>query len=89
MESRDLPDGVEATFGVGSSLSVKTLTLDPSEDPSATLLHGRHSSSGLAFTHPRAPDLAHSILRFASQNYYPKSRIPDPDPCHSGGLGQH
>jgi hypothetical protein len=34
------------------------------------------------------PDQAHPILRFALQNHYRKSRIPDPDPCLSGGLGQ-
>ena len=85
MESRDLPDGVEATFGVGTSLRVKTLTADPS----ATLLRKHHSSIGTTLTPLGAPDRAHSILRFASQNYYPKSRIPDPDPCLSGGLGQH
>ena len=82
MESRDLPEVVKATFGVGSPLSVKLLTSD-------TLLHKTHSPSWPAFSSTSAPLSAHSILRFASQNYYPKSRIPDPDPCLTGGLGQH
>ena len=81
MESRDLPEVVKATFGVGSPLSVKLLT-------SATLLQEEHSSFCPSFNSTSAPIRAHSILRFASQNYYPKSRIPDPDPCLSGGLGQ-
>ncbi len=81
MEIRDLPGAVEATFGVGCSLGVKLLT-------SATLLQEEHNKSCPVFTSTSAPVQAHSILRFASQNYYSKSRIPDPDPCLTGGLGQ-
>ena len=84
MESRDLPELVKATFGGRPQLSVKTLT----SDAFATLLHEQHSLYWPVSKQLRAPDLAHSILRFASQNYYCKSRIPDPDPCLSGGLGQ-
>jgi hypothetical protein len=84
MESRNLPDAVEATFGIRSRLSVKTLT----PDISATLLHTQHSLSWPVFAHPRVLDLPHSILRFVSQNYYSKSRIPEPDPSLTGGLGQ-
>lgn len=84
MESQNLPDAVEATFGVRSRLSVKTLT----SDISATLLLKQYSLHWPVFAHPRALDLPHSILRFASQNYYSKSQIPDPDPSLSGGLGQ-
>ena len=84
MESRDLPELVKATFGGRNQLSVKTLT----PDPFATLLREQHNLYWPASRHFRAPDLAHSILRFASQNYYCKSRIPDPDPSLSGGPGQ-
>ena len=85
MESRDLPELVKATFGGRAQLSVKSLT----SDSFATLLREQHSLYWPASRHSRTPDLAHSILRFASQNYYCKSRIPDPDPCLTGGLGQH
>ena len=82
MERRDLPEVVKATFGVGSHQSVKLLT-------SATLLHKKHSYSwpipGASMTNTRA----HPILRSASQNYYFKSQFRDPDPCLTGGLGQH
>jgi hypothetical protein len=81
MKSRDLPDVVEATFGVGSDLSVKLLK-------SGTLLQEKHISSCPVSGPASALRKAHSILRFASQNYYYNSRIPDPDPCLSGGLGQ-
>jgi hypothetical protein len=81
MESRDLPDVVKATFGVGSDLSVNFLTL-------TTLLQEQHNMSCPVFNPTFAPVGAHPILRFASQNYYFKSRIPDPDPCLCGGLGQ-
>ncbi len=81
MEIQDLPRVVKATFGVGTSLSVKFLT-------SATLLQEEHSQHCLVSHSTSAPVRAHSILRFASQNYYSKSRIPDPDPCLTGGLGQ-
>jgi hypothetical protein len=81
MESRDLPELVKATFGGSPQLSVKTLT-------PATLLQEQHSATWPAPTHSRAFDLAHSILRFASQNYYSKLLNPDPDPCLTGGLGQ-
>jgi hypothetical protein len=81
MESRDLPELVKATFGGATRLSVKTLT-------SATLLQEKHSLCWPGSTHARTLDLAHSILRFASQNYHSKSRIPHPDPGLSGGLGQ-
>jgi hypothetical protein len=84
MESRDLPELVKAIFGGRPQLSVKTLT----SDMSATLLQQQHNLYWRVSMHFRAPELAHSILRFASQNYYCKSRIPDPDPCLSGGLGQ-
>ena len=82
MKRRDLPEVVKATFGVGSAMSVKLLT-------SATLLHAQHSPSWPVSSSTSAPRSAHPILRFASQNYYSKSRIPDPDPCLTGGLGQH
>ena len=82
MESRDLPEVVKATFGVGSPLGVKLLT-------SVTPLQEKHKQScpisGSTSASVRTP----SILRFASQNYYPKSRIPDPNPCLTGGSGQH
>ena len=84
MKSRDLPEVVKATFGVGSRLNVKTLT----SDISVTLLREQHNPCWPVFPHFRAPDLAHSILRFASQNYHSKSQIPDPDPSLTGGLGQ-
>ena len=63
-------------------MDVKLLTL-------ATLLHKKHGQSWPVSRSTSAPQAAHSILRFASQNYHPKSRIPDPDPYLSGGLGQH
>ena len=85
MKSRDLPDVVKATFGGGSPLRVKSLT----PDISVTLLQDQHSHYWRVFQPFRAPDLAHSILRFASRNYYFKSQLPDPDPSLSGGLGQH
>jgi hypothetical protein len=81
MKSRDLPDVVKATFGVGSQLSVKLLT-------PATLLQRKHGRVRTTFRSNSALDRAHPILRFVSQNYHSKSRIPDPDPCLSGGLGQ-
>jgi hypothetical protein len=81
MKRRDLPEVVKATFGVGSPVSVKVLTSD-------TLLQEKHSPSCPVSSSDLAPRPAHSILRFASQNYYSKSRIPDPDPYLSGGLGQ-
>ena len=81
MESRDLAEVVKATFGVGSLLSVKLLT-------SAALLQKKHMRSCPNSSSTSAPFLAHSILRFASQNYHSKSRIPDPDPSLTGGLGQ-
>jgi hypothetical protein len=81
MKSRDLPELVKATFGGGPQLRVKTLT-------PATLLQGKHSAMWSVPTHSRAFDPAHSILRCGSQKYYSKSRIPDPDPCLTGGLGQ-
>ena len=81
MEIRDLPAAVEATFGVGSDLSVNFLTL-------STLLQEQHNMYCPNSSSTSVPIRAHSILRFASQNYYSKSRIPDPDPCLSGGLGQ-
>jgi hypothetical protein len=81
MESRDLPDVVEPTFGVGSPLSVKLLT-------SATLLRKQHSACRPVFHSYALHRKAHSILRFAPLNSYSKSQIPDPDPCLSGGLGQ-
>ena len=81
MESRDLPAVVKATFGVGSDLGVNFLTV-------TTLLQEEHTSSCPISSSTSAPVRAHSILRFASQNYYSKSRIPDPDPCLTGGLGQ-
>ena len=84
MKSRYLPDVLEATFGGGAPLSVKTLT----SDTSATLLREQRSLCWPVFPHFEAPDLAHSILRFASHNYYSKSRIPDPDAGLTGGLGQ-
>jgi len=81
MENRDLPAVVKATFGVGSDLSVNFLTL-------ATMLQKQHSTHCPIFSSTSAPAWAHPILRFAPQAYYSKSRIPDPDPCLSGGLGQ-
>jgi hypothetical protein len=81
MESRDLPEVVKATFGVGSPLRVKLLT-------SATLLQEEHRPFWSVHRSAMALEQAHPILRFASQNFYFKSRIPDPDPCLSGGLGQ-
>jgi hypothetical protein len=81
MKSRNLPGLVKATFGVGSQWGVKLLTSD-------TLLQEKHSTYWPVSSPTSALDRAHPILRFASQNYYPKSRIPDPDPCLSGGLGQ-
>jgi hypothetical protein len=84
MKIRNLPDVLKATFGVGAPLSVKTLTLDTS----ATLLQEQRSLCWSVFPHFQAPDLAHSILRFASHSYYSKSQIPDPDPSLSGSLGQ-
>jgi len=81
MEIRDLPAAVEATFGVGSDLSVNFLTL-------TTLLQEQHNMYCPVSSSTSAPAWAHSILRFVSQNYYSKSRIPDPDPCLTGGLGQ-
>jgi len=81
MKSRNLPAVVKATFGVGSQWGVKLLTCD-------TLLQEKHSAYWPVSNPASAPYRAHPILRFASQNYYPKSRIPDPDPCLTGGLGQ-
>ena len=81
MERRDLPQAVKATFGVGSGLSVKLLTSD-------TLLQKKHAASCPISDFTSAPVRALSILRFASQNYHSKSRIPDPNPCLSGGSGQ-
>jgi hypothetical protein len=81
MKIRNLPDVVKATFGVGSSPDVKLLTPD-------TLLHKRHAPWQPISGSISVSDQAHPIPRFALQNYYPKSRIPDPDPCLSGGLGQ-
>ena len=81
MKSRDLPGVVKAKFGVGSPLRVKTLT-------PATLLHEKHNPTWPVSSSPSAPQPAHSILRRMSQNFYFKSRIPDPDPRLTGGLGQ-
>jgi hypothetical protein len=81
MKSRDLPEVVKATFGVGSQLSVKLLTSD-------TLLQEKHTHHWPVSSPTFAPEPAHSILRFASQNYHLKSQIPDPGPCLTGGLGQ-
>jgi hypothetical protein len=81
MERRDLPDVLEPTFGIASLRSVKLLT-------SATPLHEKHSACWPVIGPFEASCPAHAILRFASQKYYFKSQIPDPDPCHSGGLGQ-
>ena len=81
MEIRDLPAVVKATFGVGSDLSVNFLT-------PTTLLQEKHNNYCPISSSTSAPVRAHSILRFASQNYYFKSRIPDPDPRLTGGLGQ-
>lgn len=81
MKSRNLPEVVKATFGVGSHQGVKLLT-------SATLLPKKHKPSWpISGTTPTL-DRAHSILCRTSQNYYFKSRIPDPETCLSGGLGQ-
>ncbi len=82
MKSRDLPEVVKATFGVGSHLSVKLLT-------SVILLPEKHNPSWPISGSTSTPEWAHPILRFMPQNYYFKSRIPDPDSCLSGGLGQH
>ena len=81
MESRDLPDVVKATFGVGSVLGVKLLT-------SATSLQKEHKHFWPGWTPSMMLDNTHSILRFASQYYYCKSQIPDPEPYLSGGRGQ-
>ena len=81
MKRRDLPEAVKATFGVGSPLSVKLLTSD-------TLLQEKHKTRWPVSNPTSAPPRAHPILHFMSQNYHPKSQIPDPDPCLSGGLGQ-
>jgi hypothetical protein len=81
MKRRDLPEVVKATFGVGSPMGVKLLTSD-------TMLQEKHSTYWPIPYSTFALQPAHSILRFASQNYYSKSRIPDPDPCLTGGLGQ-
>ncbi len=81
MESRDLPAVVKATFGVASDLGVNFLT-------ATTLLQEKHNKDCPTSNSTSAPVRAHSILRFASQNYYSKSRIPDPEPCLTGGLGQ-
>ncbi|GAB2175103.1 hypothetical protein DLREEDagr8_06610 [Dongia sp. agr-C8] len=81
MESRDLPAVVKATFGVGSDLGVNFLT-------ATALLHKEHNIYCPTSNAISAPAGAHPILRFASHNYYSKSRIPDPDPCLTGGLGQ-
>ncbi len=81
MESRDLPAVVKATFGVGSDLGVNFLT-------ATSMLQEKHKSICPISCSTSAPVRAHSILRFASQNYHSKSRIPDPDPCLTGGLGQ-
>jgi hypothetical protein len=81
MKSRDLPEVVKATFGVESHLGVKLLT-------SARLLPKKHQPSWLISGATAAIDRAHPILRCASQNYYFKSQIPDPEPGLSGGLGQ-
>ena len=82
MESRDLPDVVKATFGVGSRLSVKLLT-------SVTLLQETHSASRPGLTSTSAPDTVPSILRGEPQICYFKSQISDPEPRLSRGLGQH
>jgi len=82
MKSRNLPAVVKATFGVGPHRGVKLLTCD-------TLLQEKHSPYWPVSNPTSALEWAHPILRFASQNYHPKSRIPDPDPCLTGGLGQH
>jgi hypothetical protein len=81
MESRDLPAVIKATFGVASELSVNFLTL-------TTLLQKQHNASCLVSDFASAPIPAHPILPFLSHNYYSKSRIPDPDPGFTGGLGQ-
>ncbi len=81
MKTQDLPGVVKATFGVGSALGVKFLTC-------ATLLQKEHNNTCPVFISTSAPVQAHPILRFALQNYYSKSRFPDPDPCLTGGLGQ-
>ena len=81
MKRLDLPEVVEATFGVRSDLSVKFLT-------TATLLQEEHGMSCPVSSSTSAPVRAHPILRFASQNYHSKSRILDPNPCLSGGSGQ-
>lgn len=82
MESRDLPEVVKATFGVGSPLSVKLLT-------SVSQLQEKHSLCCPISSSTLVSVRTHSILRFASQSYYPKSQIPDPNPCLTGGSGQH
>jgi hypothetical protein len=81
MKIRDLPEVVKATFGVGSQQDVKVLT-------SAMLLPTKHTLYCPVPNSPSADGRTHSILRGASQNYYFKSLIPDPDPSLSGGLGQ-
>jgi hypothetical protein len=81
MESRDLPDLVKATFGVGYDLRVNFLT-------ATALLLEKHQKTCPISGSTSAPVRAHPILRFGSQKYYFKSRIPDPDPRLSGGLGQ-
>jgi hypothetical protein len=81
MESRNLPDVVEATFGVGLPMGVKLLT-------SNRLLQKKHSLCWPISTRATGLARTHSILRFALQNYYFKSRIPDPDLRLSGDLGQ-
>jgi hypothetical protein len=81
MESRDLPDVVKATFGVGSALGVKLLT-------SATWLQKEHKHCWPVLTSSVELGNTHSILRFASQYYHCKSQIPNPDPHLFGGLGQ-
>ena len=81
MKSRDLPEVVKATFGVGSHLGVNLLT-------STTLLPKKHMPSWPISSPDITLHQAPSILRGASQNYHFKSQIPDPESCLSGGLGQ-
>ena len=80
MKRLDLPERAKATFGAGSQLGTKLLTPD-------TPWQEKHILSCLVSSSTSVPFQAHSILRFASQNYHSKSRIPDPDPCLTGGLG--